>query len=440
MRADYANDSRSSRPRVGRLIAQWRALKGWASSQAPGARLAGGATLLFVNSLVGAFTGVLFWTIAAQMHSIAAVGFSSAVVSTATLVAIFANLGLNAVVARYLPSAGDRARAMSMASTAIPALAAAAVVSLILALPWWPLAGDISDAGSQGMLIFGALTIATAAMLVQDSIFTARRQANIVLARGVCSGVLRLALLPLASESDFGLVGVFLAGAVASVALGVPAWYRKLPHTERVEQPNLGEMARYGGVAYLSGLFSQVPQLLYPALIASQVSHQSAGAFSFAWMAAAMLMQLPPTAANVLLSQLVRDPADAQERIRAMARVMLACVAGLSLIVGVGMMLFASLFLPSVAGETMAYLTIVLLATLPYSLVRISSMRMALVGELKLLLFVNGAVMVIAVGFPLALLPAYGVLGLEAGWLTSQAIGVLMVLYFGKKVPSTSIL
>lgn len=392
------------------------------------------SALLFANTLVVAALGVFFWTLAARLYSLPSVGFSAAVVSAATLVATFANLGLGAVVVRYLPVAGHRGRAISLWATGIPAVAAALIAVAGVAFPVWPLAADLLAGGPQGTLIPAVLAVLTAVMFVQDSIFIARRQARWVLVRGFASSLVRFALLvPLAGAGAYGLMGVYLGGVCVSVAIGAGAWSRPAQDTAAPDtiQPSVREMAKYGSTNYLSGLFAQAPQLLYPVLIASQVSHLAAGAFSFSWMAAAMMLQLPASAANVLMSQLVRNPSVLDERAGRTTRWLLLAMVGLSLIMGVGLALFAGIFLPASAGEITAYLPLLMAGTLPFAWIRMRSMTLALSGDLRSLTLINGVVAVMAVALPLALLPAYGVLGLEVGWVASQTVGVLISVAIG---------
>ncbi len=260
------------------------------------APVASKSALLFANAILGAALGVIFWTVAARVYSVASVGFSAAVVSAATLVATFSNLGLGALVVRYLPTAGERGRALCIAATGIPAMASAVIVSVGMAFPVWPLAGDLLAGGVWGILLPSLLAVTMSGMFVQDSIFIARHQARQVLVRGVGSGITRLVLiLPLAGGGAYGLLGVFLGGACVSVALGVKAWgvqspARLIPHSaldtphSDDQQPGKwhrairGSMARYAGTNYLSGLFAQAPHTPLPGIDSLPgIAHGSGG-------------------------------------------------------------------------------------------------------------------------------------------------------------------
>src|SRR3954466_5681045 len=64
------------------------------------------AYMLILSSGGTSALGFLFWVIAARRYSTAVVGINSAAISAMMLVSGVAQLGLNAVLVRYLPRAG----------------------------------------------------------------------------------------------------------------------------------------------------------------------------------------------------------------------------------------------------------------------------------------------------------------------------------------------
>ena len=232
-------------------------------------------------------------------------------------------------------------------------------------------------------------------------------------------------LIPMAALGVFGLVTTFTAGAVISVALGASAWRKKLkPHASPL--PPVRQMASYGATNYASGLLAQAPQLLFPILIATQVSHVAAGAFNFACLAAALLMTLPPSAANVLLAHLVGDPDRAERSVRRTLLGILVVVAVLAGLTYAAAWVLVPVVLPKGADEVLTFLPILLGGVVLFAIVRLQSMLFAWRGHLIELLMLNGFVATMAVGLPAVLLPRAGVLGLEFGWLLSQLMGVIV--------------
>ena len=403
-----------------------RAWVSWALRCFRPASVATDSLMLFANTLINAVLGVLYWTVAARQYDIAAVGFTSAVVSATTLIAMFSNLGLGPVVLRYLPVAGGGQRRLAVVSAMIPAAFALVVTTVLATAPAGPaIAAELQGRDLATTLLPIALTIATAVMLVQDSICIAQRRSGLVLLRGAGSAIVRFALLvPCARLGSLGLVAAFTAGVIAAVALGASVWWRP-PHAHDQHPTSLRQMALYGATNYVSGIFSQTPQLLYPILIARYVSHGAAGAFAFVWMASSLLMALPPSVANVLLTRLV-DRRDQERQIRTVICVMVVVCTALACVMFVAVALYARIVLPAAADDIQAFLPILLASTVLYAIVRLQSMTFALRPKMSRLLVLNGCVALAAVGLPILLLPRFGVQGLEAGWLLSQLAGVAL--------------
>jgi O-antigen/teichoic acid export membrane protein len=192
-------------------------------------------------------------------------------------------------------------------------------------------------------------------------------------------------------------------------------------------------MTAYGVTNYLSGLLAQTPQLLFPILIATQVSPTAAGAFNYAWLASTLLMTLPPSAANVLLAHLVSDPVSAPQRLRRTVWGIIVIITALAGLTYIAMQWVIPRLLPRGAPDTLLFLPLLLMGVVLFAIVRLHSMILAWRENLIELLILNGFVATLAIGLPLILLPRAGVLGLEAGWLLSQFLGALMGQIFQVK-------
>lgn len=381
-------------------------------------RLAGGSAILFANALISAGAGAVFWTGAAWLYGIAAVGFTTAMVSVATLVASFTNLGLSAVVMRFLPILGARSTRLRIIALLIPP-ALAVLACLLLGM----------FAGQHGSLwpALVVLAAATALTLIQDSIYVARNQPGLVLARGIAAAVIRLVLLlPATTWGTPGLVTTYTVGALVAVLAGASAFSRRGdPAGDGVDLPPR-QLVAYSASSYAGALLSQVPPLIYPILIAVQVSHEGAGAFAFAWMVTALLMAMPQATASMLLAQLATRPERAEQEARATMRALVAACVALSALALLGIALLASLILPASAAAVKD-LAPPLLASVPlYAVTRVHITVLLLQRRLQLLILLNGVIASAAVLLPIILLPRYGLNGVAVGWLVGQLLGALI--------------
>jgi len=389
--------------------------------------LATQSLLLFANNAQGAVAGVLFWTVAAHTYGVAAVGATTALVSSATLLGVLANLGAAPVALRYLPLAGRDARRLAAVTTLAPALVALVAGLLLAASPLGPRLSPGLPPGPLASLVPALIAAATTAALSLDSVATARGRAGLVLARGVAGGATRLALLlPLAWLGPSGLALVAAAGAGASALVGA-----RLPaRDERPAQlPPARELARFGATSYLSGLFSQTPQLLYPAMVAAVLSPAATGAFAFAWMVAALTMTLAPAVGSAAMARLAAQPAAAiAPAARRVALGAAGATAGLALAAWPAAMLYARVLPPEAAAGLGVALPALLVAAIVYAGVRVRSLALALAGRLRAQLALNGAVAAAALAGPALLLPRMGLAGLALGWLGAQLLGLLLPL------------
>jgi O-antigen/teichoic acid export membrane protein len=395
----------------------------WLLKRAQRTPVASGAALLFANTLISATLSVLFWALAARLYDLAAIGLTTAMISAATLVATIANLGISGAIVRFLPVIGKHTRRLCIVATLIPGTLALAISGIMILTP---LQQTIVAPG--GVQLLAALIPVVAAagigvVMVQDSMFIARRQTGMVLLRGIASILIRFALLaPLAGLGALGLSIGFVAGTLVALLIGGGVWANSQGKGQ--ETISLRQIAAYSGSQYISGLLTQAPQMIYPVLVAAQVSHVAAGAFGFAWMAATLVMALPPAAANVLLTQLVRDPNATELQVRRASHMIIGVTALLATgVLGAGL-LVAGILAPAAADQMRLLLPMLMISSVLFAAVRLQSMELSLRGRLRQLLGLNALVALSALSLPPLFLAWWGMQGLEAGWMLSQALGI----------------
>src|SRR6478736_8474199 len=79
---------------------------------------------MMTSSAATGILGFVFWTVAARGYDTAEVGRASAIISSATLIAILANFSLGSLYERFLPLAGARTQRLVHEGTAFVACAA----------------------------------------------------------------------------------------------------------------------------------------------------------------------------------------------------------------------------------------------------------------------------------------------------------------------------
>src|SRR5919205_4408785 len=77
------------------------------------------AYFLILGAGAASLLGVLFWTLAARHYSADAVGLNSVLITGMMIASSVCQLGLNAVLFRYLPSAGASTRSLIVRTYAL---------------------------------------------------------------------------------------------------------------------------------------------------------------------------------------------------------------------------------------------------------------------------------------------------------------------------------
>ena len=73
-----------------------------------GQTIARSSAALVVSGLGTAVLGLVYWVLAGRMYPASEVGAAAAVITTATMLSAFGNLGIGAYLERFLPIAGER--------------------------------------------------------------------------------------------------------------------------------------------------------------------------------------------------------------------------------------------------------------------------------------------------------------------------------------------
>lgn len=388
---------------------------------------------LFISSIVGAILGTIFWIIAANYYDIGSIGVTSAFVSSSTLIAQIANLGLSAVIIRYLPIAGSADVKMSVSTSLITLILAILCSFVFLMLP---ISKSIIHVKSSAFPIGGTLFIimasATSVYSIQWSIFIARGESHLVLISNIGGAILRfLILIPMASFMGFGLIGTFVVGTVMIVVLGAGSgsWRSKQKYSPS-QLASVREMSLYGLTNYISGLLTQAPPMIYPLLIVTHVSPSAAGVFNYAWLVLAFLMALPPAASNVILSHLISKPDRARRTVKISFIGTLSTMAIFSGVIYLTSLIIIPLILPKIENDILAFLPILLIGVVLFTFVRLMTMFFAWRNRLKELVTLNAIVASLAIGLPLLLIEGGGVMGLEYGWLLSLTVGSIVGIVF----------
>ena len=267
------------------------------------------AFYLMLNSGVTSLLGFFFWIVVARFYTEAEVGYSSAIISAISLLAVVSLVGLNSSVIRFLPLA-DRPQKMinfGFTISGLISLVAAGIFIAGLGL-WSPALSFIrQNAVFCSAFILFALLWTLSALI--DAAFIASRRAGFVLSKNTIFSLLKIPLpiLFVLFFHTFGIVASWAAAVAVSTALSLFMFLPKvLNHYKPVPTLKPGPikgMWQYSGGYYLSNLLSAAPALILPIMVVNLISAESNAYFYVAWMIAGLLFAIPIAVSQSLFAE-----------------------------------------------------------------------------------------------------------------------------------------
>ena len=391
--------------------------------------------LLVLGAGAGSLLGFVFWALAAHQYPARVVGLNSAVISAMMLVSGACQLGLNAVLVRYLPRAGAAARGLIVRSYALTGAISLAAGTLAAATSglWSPsldfLAGD--PAWFAG---FVAGTVLWTMFTLQDSVMIGLKAAHWVPVENTVYSLLKLALLVavvglLPFSGPFVAWNAPLVAAVAAVTVYV---FRQLIPRSAVHDPagsvDLRQVASLARGNYGGTLFSLAATMLLPILVANAAGAVQAAYFYIPWTISIGLGLVALNMTTSLTLEAALDEARLIELTRRALRLTLALVVPLAALTALIAPLGLRAFDAGYAREGTTLLRLLALAAVPNVVVMLGLAVARVLHRGRTVLAIQAAQCLLALGLSTALLPTVGIDGVGIAWLVSQAlVGVALL-------------
>ena len=245
--------------------------------------------MLILSTSVGSALGFLFWVLAARKYSADRVGIASALVSAMTFVSGVCELGLHAVLVRYIPAAGAATRrliigsyAVTGALTLIGAVAAAATSN-----HWSSALGFLSENGTW-LVLFVGTTVAATIFMLQDSVLVGLRATHWVPIENVLFSIAKIVLLVMFASRAPGW-GLFLAWGIPMVLTLLPVnWliFRRLVPSRAHGSSNeaaFDHVKRFASANYVAMLLALASTTLLPIIVTNELGTTATAHFYVAW-------------------------------------------------------------------------------------------------------------------------------------------------------------
>lgn len=293
------------------------------------------------STVASAALGMLFWVVGSRLYDVEDVGRASAAASAITLLGGLAQLSLNSVFIRFLPTAGDATvRFLRLAYTASGSTAVILAVGFFV----FGLGDDFLPPGPLALIAFTVAVVCSSFSALQDSVLTSLKRTSWVPVENILISLGKLGLVPVLLGGAVAVPLLYAWGVpiVASVAvLTVVIFLRLAPaHARRLRGrqslPSRGELTAFMASQNLNGLLGNLTIYLPPLLVTLVLGPGETAFFYLPWLIGTALAAL---SWNILVSLVVEastDPNQIRAHLRHSFRLLLIVTVGGSAILVAG--------------------------------------------------------------------------------------------------------
>ncbi len=399
------------------------------------------SAFLIGNTIAGSCFGFLFWLVAARSYTQAQVGLGAAYISALNLLTTFGELGLGTALIRFAPTLGAKRDSFvnsALAATAICTLGLTFLFSLGIPL-WSPELGELARPSL--LALFAVATVAFALGQLLDSLFVAFQSAAFSFARNLAANVIRLALV-LTVGRFFGAAGLLLAVGAAALATSalallalapraVPGYRARPAFNWRLLRARLG----YTLGNHFAALLWSMPTLVYPLIIIALLGAGANAQFYISWMVANILLIVPAAVSTSTFAR-AANHADVSDRTfwRTMWRTMAALVP-LAAMVALGAPLMLRVFGKDYSASGGPLFLCLVASSFPYTINTFTIVYHRVHQHIRGVIWVAGAVTLLCLALSIGLGLVAGLVGIGAGWLAGQTLGMLIALWSRRRRP-----
>ena len=386
------------------------------------------ASYLMLSNIAMAVTGFLFWLIAARLYPPEDVGLATALISATALFVIFSTSGVNQMFIRFIPSMSSEDRGKLISTTVLFSIGISAVLSFVFILFIEFLAPKLDILRvPMYALIFIVPTVSYCIFILFDGTFIARRKSSFVFVKNSMQGILKVLFLPFLVLA--GGIGIFLSYGVSLIIAAFLSLFLFLKIYSRIRiRPDIKVLRRafaFLSANYISTIFLQLPNLLFPLIILNMTSGADVAYFYIPWHMFFALFGF-----IILINSAFLMEGSYEKDIRKDERKTIK-LSFLVVIVGIVLFFIFGRSILSLFGSGYAnfasLLHVLALSLLPASInqiyLTVKNIRKEVVRFTEMNVFIYSSCLVLGT----LLVPYYGVIGIGYGWLIGQTLGVVWI-------------
>jgi len=267
------------------------------------------ALYLMLAHVLSAIIGFAFWIIVARIYPAGDVGNGSAIISAATLLIIFSNLGLHYGIVRFMGSTPEPRKLLNSCFTIAGSISLVSGCFFVLGLGIWaPALMFIRDTPVFLAIFLVMMPFLSIATLVDYS-FVAGRRTGFALARNIIFNVTRM-IIPFVLVYFFHAFGIFgswgaavAISACAAVLLFLPKVIPGYRPQITVSRSILKEPVRFSFLNYIADLLWAAPTLVLPVMVINMLGPEANAYYYLSWGIGSILSMIPSTVATSMFAE-----------------------------------------------------------------------------------------------------------------------------------------
>lgn len=260
--------------------------------------------LMASTGVMGIF-GFVFWIINARFYSPEQIGIATFIISSASLAAIFSNLGFNNAFIRFLPISIERNKLLSLGFL-LCAFASIITSGFFFFFIHNKIVNQYNNSIFLVFSIFLSYVILLTLNNLLDSAFIAFKSAKFVLIKNTIFSLVKL-ILPvfLISLNYLGIIGAIVTATFVSVIFGFTILIKNFDYNVQFNK-NINLFKQVGKFTfgnYIGNIFGILPTTLVPIIVVSELGASSGAFFYMPLMIVSFLNVIPSATAQSFFSE-----------------------------------------------------------------------------------------------------------------------------------------
>lgn len=382
---------------------------------------------LLLNTGSNALLGVVFWMMSARLYDQTTIGTNMAVIAAMTTMSGITQLNLGPSLGVLVPRAGERGRLVVLQVYVVVTVYAVVALAVFYAflLPHFDQLHAVLSTGPR-MWAFALAVVAFNIFALQDAALVSLRRAVVIPVENLAFGVAKLVLLLVLVER-LPTFGIFASWLIPILVIVPAISFLIFVRRTRADPSPLPELSARGSVPklaldYVGYLFQVCSTFFLPVVALELLNPIAASVFAVAWLTSSTMDLLATNIGTALIVETSygMDPAELR---RTVFRRVMPVVAGVTVLGMAATPVVLRLYGPEYVADGVPTLLLLLLASVPRSLVTIAIAESRAHRNIGVIVWLRAQNAVLVLGLSYLLTPSLGVEGIALGWLVAQLAG-----------------